>query len=104
MFNVSLLEDMFNGAYHWQAHLLCGTSFGHPVRRKRFYAVGHNRATVGKALRGERTFTMVGAGPLLDTQFCSTGFLEVQLGPSAHPRPSRVAPVTLSLAERLLVS
>ncbi len=54
LFPCDILKRLFGERYVWQSVIIDGTSFGHPVRRKRFYAVGHHLATVGEANDWER--------------------------------------------------
>ncbi len=51
LFQVDVLKRIFGSMYIWQPCILCGTSWGHPVRRRRFYAVGHHQRNVGQARR-----------------------------------------------------
>ncbi|CAK0868075.1 unnamed protein product, partial [Prorocentrum cordatum] len=50
LFDGAILQKLFGSKYIWQSMILDGPDFGHPVRRKGFYGIGHRREKVGPAI------------------------------------------------------
>ena len=89
LFPGSILEQLFGDLFLWQTVLLCGTSFGHPVRRKRFYGIGHNKLTVGKVTQGHRLQTLEDLEETCKTLFAFESFELFSSARTSQPQTGR---------------